>query len=86
MERAAQIAWEMEQLSVASAIRLEVKTKTPAGAPDTAALTRAFMEETFDADSDDTDSRMEKYGVAFAAIEYALSHSAGVQDGKQPGK
>lgn len=44
---------------------------------DAAAVTRAFMEETFGpaAESDDADSRMEKYGVAFAAIQYALSAS-----------
>lgn len=40
-------------------------------------LTRAFMEAAFGpaSESDDKGSRMEKYGVAFAAISYALERA-----------
>jgi hypothetical protein len=47
----------------------------PESAPVAANLTKQFMLETFGdpLESDDKDSRMEKYGVAFAAIQYALA-------------
>lgn len=76
--KGANCEWHIAQLLGITRIGIDGEPVTTAAAsPDPAAITRTFMEETFGpaAESDDIDSRMEKYGVAFAAIQYALAAS-----------